>query len=80
MKTDYTVSIKDDYVVPAGPLDAAQYVDFVMNRAAQSYKLQYGTTTANEGIEAACAAYNASLPPEPVQEIEQSTPKDSGNE
>ena len=71
MPTIYTITITDDYIVPPGALDAAQYVDFVMNRAAQSYQLQYNTATTQEGIEAACAAYNAALPPDPVQEPQQ---------
>ena len=60
--TEYVIDVVDGYVVPEGPLDAAQYVTFVMNRAAESYKIQYGTATVNEGIQAACDAYNASLP------------------
>lgn len=63
----YTINVTDDYVVPVGPLTSDQYVDFVMNRAAESYKLQYQTATVNEGIDAACAAYNAALPPEPTE-------------
>ena len=59
---NYTIDVIDNYVVPAGPLTSDQYVDFVMNRAAESYMKQYGTATVNEGIDAACAAYNASLP------------------
>lgn len=59
---NYTIDVIDNYVVPAGPLTSEQYVDFVMNRAAESYMKQYGTATVNEGIDAACAAYNASLP------------------
>jgi hypothetical protein len=68
--TDYTIQIDDNYVLPAGPLDADQYVNFVMNRAAESYKNQYGTATCDEGIQAACDAYNAALPaeePEPEE-------------
>ena len=71
MPTPYSILIVDGYEPPAGPLDAAQYVDMVMNRAAESYRLQYQVTTTEEGIEAACAAYNAELPPDPVQELEQ---------
>jgi hypothetical protein len=62
--TDYTIQIDDKYVPPAGQLDADQYVNFVMNRAAESYKNQYGTATCDEGIQAACDAYNAALPAE----------------
>lgn len=59
----YTIDIRDDYIVPEGPLTAEQYVEFVMNRAAESYRNQYGTATANEGLQAATDAYNANLPP-----------------
>ena len=64
---NYTIDIRDDYTVPAGPLTAEQYVEFVMNRAAESYKVQYKTDTVNEGIQAATDAYNASLPPAPLE-------------
>ena len=61
--TDYTVQIVDDYVAPTTPLATNEdYVDFVMNMAAQSYMHQYGTKTADEGITAAREAFNASLP------------------
>jgi hypothetical protein len=59
----YTINITDDYVVPEGPLTAEQYVNFVMNNAAKSYQAQYNTATVNEGVQAACDAYNANLPP-----------------
>ena len=59
----YTIDIRDDYVVPEGPLTAEQYVEFVMNNAAKSYQAQYKTDTVNEGVQAACDAYNANLPP-----------------
>jgi len=67
--TDYSVQVIDGYVVPEGPLDADQYVNFVMNRAAESYMAQYKTATVNEGIQAACDAYNAALPVPPVEEL-----------
>lgn len=51
--------------MPAGPLDKAQYANFVMNMAAKSYMNQYGAATFDEGIQAACDAYNAALPPLP---------------
>jgi hypothetical protein len=66
--TDYAVQVTDGYVVPEGPLDAEQYVNFVMNRAAESYMAQYKTATVNEGIQAACDAYNAALPVLPTEE------------
>lgn len=61
----FSIVIDDDYVVPAGPLNAAQYVNFVMNNAAKSYQSQYRAATVQDGIDAARAAYNASVPPEP---------------
>ena len=66
--TDYAVQVTDGYIVPEGPLDAEQYVNFVMNRAAESYMAQYKTATVNEGIHAACDAYNAALPVPTVEE------------
>lgn len=62
---DYTITIEDGYVVPAGPLATNDdYVTFVMNMAAASYQNQYNTATSDEGITAAREAYNASLPAE----------------
>jgi hypothetical protein len=62
--TDYTVQIVDDYVAPTTPLATnAEYVDMVMNMAAQSYMHQYNTATADDGITAAREAFNAALPP-----------------
>ena len=61
---EYTLTIADDYETPAGALTKAQYVEFVMNHAAESYQKQYGTADKESGIQAACDAYNASLPPE----------------
>ena len=59
----YTIDVVENYVVPAGPLTSDQYVNFVMNMAAKSYMNQYQAATPDEGIQAACDAYNASLPP-----------------
>lgn len=59
----YAINITDDYTPPEGPLSAEQYVNFVMNNAAKSYQAQYKTDTVNEGVQAACDAYNANLPP-----------------
>lgn len=62
-QTDYTITIEDGYVVPEGPLlTNDDYVTFVMNMAAKSYEVQYGTATVDEGITAAREAYNVSLP------------------
>lgn len=56
----YTISITNDYTPPQGVFATNEdYMTFVMNRAAQSYQVQYGTTTVEEGITAARAAYNA---------------------
>ena len=66
--TDYTVQIVADYVQPTTQIDTDEgYVDMVMNMAAMSYMAQYGVATPEEGIAAARAAYNASLP-EPTPE------------
>lgn len=59
-----TINITDGYEPPAGPLTPEQYVEFVMNRACESYRNQYGTEDVQIGLEAACAAYNDSLPSE----------------
>ena len=64
--TNYTVTIDDAYVTPEGALTKEQYVTFVMNKAAESYKNSYGTADFDAGIQAACDAYNAALPEEPV--------------
>ena len=58
----YTIDIVDGYVTPEGALTKEQYVEFVMNRAAESYQIQYGTATTDDGIQVACDAYNAVLP------------------
>ena len=63
MTTDYTITIEDGYVAPEGPFATNDdYLTFVMNNAALSYKVQYGTDTVEDGITAAREAYNASLP------------------
>ena len=62
--TNYDVEINDDYVSPTEPiLTNDEYVDFVMNMAAQSYMKQYNTDNYDDGITAAREAYNAALPP-----------------
>ena len=61
--THYDVAIDDDYVPPTEPiLTNDEYVDFVMNMAAQSYMKQYNTANYDDGITAAREAYNANLP------------------
>lgn len=62
----FSVVIDDDYTAPAGHLSPAQYVTYVMNMAARSYQSQYKSASALDGIDAACAAYNVALPPEPT--------------
>lgn len=66
--TQYTISIVDSYVAPEGALTKEQYVEFVMNKAAESYQRQYSTATTDDGVQAACDAYNATVTPqaEPV--------------
>jgi len=55
----YVVEISDEYVVSAINTNE-DYVNFVMNKAAESYQNQYGTSTVEEGITAAREAYIAS--------------------
>ena len=63
----YQIEVSDSYTPPTGEITSdLDYVAFVMNMAARSYKTQYQTATVNEGISAARAAYNAALPP-PVE-------------
>ena len=60
--SQYTLDIRDDYIVPEGALTKSQYIEFVMNSASESYMKQYGTQDRESGIQAACDAYNSSLP------------------
>lgn len=60
--TTYTVTIDDDYVTPEGALTKEQYLNFVMNKAAESYKKSYNTADFDSGIQAALDVYNAALP------------------
>jgi hypothetical protein len=69
-QTEITITIDDDYVVPEGPLTPAQYVVFVANKAAESYKNQYNTVDFLSGVHAACDAYNAVLPQPVEPEVE----------
>lgn len=62
-QTTYTIVIDDAYVIPGGALTKEQYVNYVMNYAAESYMKQYKTADVDSGIQAATDAYNASLPP-----------------
>jgi len=62
--TEYTVTTVPDYVQPSTEIATDDgYVNMVMNMAALSYMAQYGVSTPDEGISAARAAFNASLPP-----------------
>lgn len=65
----YTVDVTPDvFPQPTAPLTAAEYINFVVNRAAESYMSQYGSASKEEGIVAACDAFNASIPPQPEGE------------
>lgn len=64
--TNFTLTIDDAYTAPEGELTKDQYVVFVMNKAAESYKNGYGTADFESAIQAACDAYNASLPQTPA--------------
>lgn len=58
----YEINVDDSYEVPAGELSPEQYLEFVLNKAAESYMKQYNAADKKGGIEAACTAYNAALP------------------
>lgn len=66
--TQYIINIEDSYKVPEGPLNNQQYVVFIMNRAAESYKNQYNTLDFEAGVTAARTSYNDSLPEEIIPE------------
>jgi hypothetical protein len=66
---EYTITITDNYEEPSVSMTKEQYINFVMNRAAESYRRQYGTETSDAGIQAACDVYNQSLPA--AQEVPQ---------
>lgn len=59
----YNVNIDDNYTVPEGELTKEQYVEFVMNMAAESYTKQYNTASKEAGIQAALDKYNESVQP-----------------
>lgn len=61
MASKYTIIIDDSYVVPQGILTKEQYINFVMNMAAESYKNSYKALDKEAGIEAALAIYNTAL-------------------
>lgn len=65
-----SVNITDAYEPTGESLTPSQYVNFVMNMAAKSYMSQYKTNTVDEGVDAACQAYNDSLPPKAEVAIE----------
>lgn len=60
--TEFTIHVVEGYEPPPGMLTQEQYVNFVMNRAAQSYQNHYKTQDLISGIQAACDEYNAALP------------------
>ena len=61
--SEYIVTTVPDYVQPTTAIaDNEGYVDMVMNMAALSYMAQYSVATPDEGLAAARAAFNASLP------------------
>jgi hypothetical protein len=63
--TTYTIDITPDtFPQPTEPLTKAEYLTFVLNRAAESYQNQYASASKEDGIQAACDAFNASLPVE----------------
>lgn len=67
---EYTIKVSDEYVVPEGQLTKNEYIEFVVNQAAESYTKQYSTSNKELGIEAALEAYN-----QKVMDFESDTPK-----
>ena len=66
--SNYSVTISDDYVVPEGQLTKEQYVEFVLNKAAESYMKSYKTDDVISGVQVACDVHNASIvEEEPVE-------------
>jgi len=61
--TTYTVDVTTDvYPQPGEILTNEAYLQFVCNRAAESYQHQYGAASKDAGVTASREAYNASLP------------------
>lgn len=61
--TDHTITLIADYVQPTLPLESnTDYLNMVINMAAQSYMNQYGAASPEEGVAAARLAFNKSLP------------------
>lgn len=57
-----TLVINDKYKAPEGAIETNEdYINFVVNRAAQSYKTQYAVKDVVSGITAAREAYNDDL-------------------
>lgn len=64
-KKTFTVVVDDDYVAPKGPIkNDADYVNHVMNMAAQSYGNHPDAKSPLNGITVAREAANAALEPE----------------
>lgn len=68
--TEFKIKLNAD--LPEGEIKSnSDYLSFVLSRAAESYKNQYGAATLDDGITAAREAYNAALPaPEATPETE----------
>ena len=59
----YTTVIEDKYTFLNETFDTNEdYINFVLNKAAESYQKQYNTNTVEDGITAAREAYNNALP------------------
>lgn len=62
--TQLTVNlvVDDQYKAPEGVIETNEdYINFVINMASQSYKIQYGAKDIVDGIEAARQEYNKNL-------------------
>lgn len=60
--TTYSINVTVDvYPQPGEIATNEEYLQFVCNRAAESYQNQYSTASKEDGITAAREAYNAAL-------------------
>lgn len=61
--TTYKINVTADVYPQPGEIGTnAEYMTYVVNKAAESYQNQYGAESKDDGITAAREAYNASLP------------------
>ena len=62
-QTNYAVVMDDEYTPPAIINTNQDYINFVLNKAAESYQKQYNTADKESAITAAIESFNANLVP-----------------